>query len=137
MIGKLVSGLGNIFGGNKTDRDRKEIEPIVVKINEHFATYATLSNDELRNKTQDFIDRINLHLTEIDGRITAAKAELEQTPEDQTDERDGDPVCAELDADRQRLAAVRGRRVAGVAAAAKGWSTFTSAMAKVGKGLVE
>jgi preprotein translocase subunit SecA len=89
MIGKLVSGLGNIFGGNKTDRDRKEIEPIVVKINEHFATYATLSNDELRNKTQDFIDRINLHLTEIDGRITAAKAELEQTPEDQTDERDG------------------------------------------------
>ncbi len=89
MIGKLVSGLGNIFGGNKTDRDRKEIEPIVTKINEHFASYASLSNDELRNKTQDFIARINAHLTEIDSRIASAKAELENTPEDQTDMRDG------------------------------------------------
>jgi preprotein translocase subunit SecA len=89
MIGKLISGLGNIFGGNKTDRDRKEIEPIVVKINEHFASYASLSNDELRNKTVEFIDRINVYLTEIDGRIADAKAQLDQTPEDQTDARDG------------------------------------------------
>ncbi|MBM3920079.1 MAG: hypothetical protein FJ347_02525 [Sphingomonadales bacterium] len=89
MIGKIISGLSNIFGGNKADRDRKEIEPIVLKINEHFASYTQLSNDELRNKTNEFIQRINLHLTEIDGRITETREQLSQTPEDQTDLRDG------------------------------------------------
>jgi len=89
MIGKLISGLSNIFSGNKTDRDRKEIEPIVIKINEHFTAYATVSNDELRNKTQEFIGRIDTHLANIDARIANARAELNQTPEDQTDVRDG------------------------------------------------
>jgi preprotein translocase subunit SecA len=89
MIGKLISGISNIFGGNKTDRDRKEIEPIVVQINEYFQSYATISNDELRNKTNEFIERINVYLADIDTEIAAAKNELKQTPEEETDVRDG------------------------------------------------
>lgn len=89
MIGKLISGISNMFGGNKAERDRREIEPIVTKVNEFFDSYRDISHDELRGKTQEFIDRINDFLTDIDREIAEARQTLEATPEDHTDARDG------------------------------------------------
>ena len=48
------------------------------KINAFFDQYQSLSNDELRNKTVEFKQRIKEHLTEIDNQISAKKAEADQ-----------------------------------------------------------
>ncbi|MEY3984207.1 MAG: preprotein translocase subunit SecA [Bacteroidota bacterium] len=87
MFESLVKGLGKLFG-NKSDRDVKEVQPLVEAINEWFQAYQALSNDELRNKTNEFVDRINLQLAGVDEEIAAARAELEATPEAEVEERD-------------------------------------------------
>ena len=55
--------------GSKYDRDVKGYTPIVEEINKHSETYLSLSNDELRNKTLEFQDRIAEYLKEIDSEI--------------------------------------------------------------------
>ena len=87
MFDKLVKGLGKLFG-NKADRDMKEVMPVVDSINEWFAAYSSLSHDELRGKTAEFVDRINLKLAGIDEEIAATRAELESLPEAEVEERD-------------------------------------------------
>jgi preprotein translocase subunit SecA len=52
---KLISKL---IGGNKSEKDVKQIEPLVIKINEYFQQYQSLSHDELRAKTAEFKQRI-------------------------------------------------------------------------------
>jgi preprotein translocase subunit SecA len=58
-----------IFGGSKSEKDVKKIAPIVDKVNQHFTAYASLSNDQLRNKTQEFRQRISQHLASINAEI--------------------------------------------------------------------
>lgn len=66
--------LKKVFG-TKYDRDVKQYEPIVGEINEYFESYGNLSNDDLRNKTLEFRERISEHLTGIDQDIADAKTE--------------------------------------------------------------
>ncbi|MCL4107753.1 UNVERIFIED_CONTAM: hypothetical protein GTU68_027138 [Idotea baltica] len=47
--------------GTKYDRDVKTYSPIVEVINKHFDSYKNISNDELRNKTLEFKDKISEH----------------------------------------------------------------------------
>src|SRR5574338_1580886 len=72
--------LAKIFGGNKSEKDVKKISPHVEKINEFFRSYQSLSNDELRNKTQEFRQRIKEHLSKIDAQIEAKNREAETLP---------------------------------------------------------
>ena len=65
--------LSMLFGGNKSEKDVKVIKPYVGKINAFFDQYQSISNDELRGKTQFFRDRIKAHLSEIDAQIAAEK----------------------------------------------------------------
>ena len=58
-----------MFGGNKSEKDVRAILPLVTKINQHFSTYQSLSNDELRNKTIEFRQRIASALKDIDIQI--------------------------------------------------------------------
>ncbi|SHF34187.1 preprotein translocase subunit SecA [Cnuella takakiae] len=60
-----------LFGGSKSERDVKTIMPIVAKINQNFQQYQSLSNDELRNKTVFFRQRIADHLKDVDAQIAA------------------------------------------------------------------
>ena len=69
--------LSKLFGGNKSEKDVKKISPLVGEINAFFNQYQSLSNDELRNKTQEFRTRIKEHLAEIDSEIESKKAEAE------------------------------------------------------------
>jgi len=69
--------LSKLFGGNKSEKDVKKISPLVADINGHFDKYQSLSNDDLRNKTQEFKARIKDHLSEIDAAIAAKKEEAE------------------------------------------------------------
>lgn len=69
-----------LFGGSKSDRDVKVIMPLVAKINQNFQQYNALSNDELRNKTVQFRQRIADHLKDIDNQIRTTNQRAEELP---------------------------------------------------------
>ena len=63
--------------GSKSDKDMKEIAPIVSKIKEIYPTLESLSNDELRARTQALRDRIQAAIKEDLQAIETLKAEAE------------------------------------------------------------
>ena len=71
--------LGKLFG-NKYDRDKKAILPLVKKIKDIYPEIDALSDDELRAKTQEL--RANLQASAADKRakIEELKAKIEDTP---------------------------------------------------------
>src|SRR5437868_10596233 len=76
----MLGILSKVFGGNKSEKDVKKIWPKVEQINKHFASYASLSNDQLRNKTQEFRQRIKEHLSEIDTQVTEKNKAADELP---------------------------------------------------------
>ncbi|HTI10735.1 MAG TPA: preprotein translocase subunit SecA [Puia sp.] len=76
----MLGLLSKIFGGNKSEKDIKIIQPIVGQINQHFAAYQSLSNDELRAKTLEFRARIREHLSKIDTEIADLNKRAEELP---------------------------------------------------------
>jgi preprotein translocase subunit SecA len=71
--------LNSIFG-NKNQREYKEMQPLVKKINEEYEKLKSLSHDQLRNKTNEFRQRIAEYLSEIDTQINdlRTKADAEE-----------------------------------------------------------
>jgi preprotein translocase subunit SecA len=66
----MLGFISKMFGGNKSEKDVKKILPIVEKVNQNFTAYNSLSNDQLRSKTQEFRERIKNHIGGIDTEIT-------------------------------------------------------------------
>ena len=94
MLDFIAKGLAKIFG-SKSNRDIKEVSPIVDTINQFFESYSALSTDELRAKTDEFKSRIKEHLSEIDARINELNAAAEGD-EKSLDEKDD--IYKEVDA---------------------------------------
>ncbi|MBS1746917.1 MAG: preprotein translocase subunit SecA [Bacteroidetes bacterium] len=84
----MLNIINKILGGNKSEKDVKKITPQIEKINSFFAQYQSLTNDQLRNKTPEFKQRIQDHLKEIDAEIAAKKAEADALPEEEMQKRD-------------------------------------------------
>ncbi len=84
----MLGFLSKIFGGSKSERDVKQIQPLVEKINEHFASYASLSNDALRGKTNEFRAKIKDHLKDIDTELDQLKKEAEALPFSEAQQKD-------------------------------------------------
>ena len=76
----MLGFVSKLFGGSKSVKDVKQIQPVVVAINKHFASYASLSNDQLRNKTQEFRERIKTHLSAIDAQIADKNKAADELP---------------------------------------------------------
>ncbi|MBS1660139.1 MAG: preprotein translocase subunit SecA [Bacteroidetes bacterium] len=76
----MLGILSKIFGGNKSEKDIKHIQPLVEQVNKHFSAYASLSNDQLRGKTQEFRARIKDHLSDIDTKIADLNKQAEELP---------------------------------------------------------
>jgi preprotein translocase subunit SecA len=71
----MLGFIKKIFGGTKQDKDIATYSSRVAEINQHFAQYATLSNDELRGKTLEFRQRISEYLTDVDAGIEDMRAQ--------------------------------------------------------------
>src|SRR5687768_11899026 len=69
-----------LFGGSKSEKDVKVILPLVTKINQNFTAFQSLSNDELRNKTKEFRQRIQEHLKDIDSQISETTKRADDMP---------------------------------------------------------
>jgi preprotein translocase subunit SecA len=63
---------------SKHEKDIKEILPLVDKINEYYEQYEKLSDDELKQKTQEFKNRIKSETGEIEERITELQNKLKE-----------------------------------------------------------
>ncbi|MCG8307473.1 MAG: preprotein translocase subunit SecA [Cytophagales bacterium] len=77
MIGKALT---KIFG-TKSDRDIKTVMPYVEMTNEEFAKLRSVSDDDLRAKTQLIKDEIDKKLERIDEQLSALHQKVEDNPE--------------------------------------------------------
>ena len=74
--------------GNKSDRDLKEVEPMVKKILIEYDKLQSISNDDLRAKTTDFKQRINDHLKVDRDKVQELKDKAENSNELGLDEKE-------------------------------------------------
>jgi preprotein translocase subunit SecA len=73
----MLQIISKLFGGSKSEKDVKKIQHLVAIINGHFASYKSLSNDDLRAKTSEFTARIKAHVAPLDAEIEAQQAAAE------------------------------------------------------------
>ncbi|WP_116107995.1 preprotein translocase subunit SecA [Lewinella sp. IMCC34191] len=88
----MFEALKKLFG-SKQDRDVAAYQPIVDEINEIYDGLSTLSNDELRQRTDEFRQRIADYLSEIDEEIVKLRGEAKA----ETDFRQKDEIFKEID----------------------------------------
>ena len=74
----MAGFFSKLFGGNKSEKDVKRIEPLVAQINKFFTEYQSLNNDALRNKTIEFRERIEHYLKATDEEINAKNKQAEE-----------------------------------------------------------
>ena len=72
--------LKKVFG-TKSEKDVKDIEPIVEEINEIYETLVNVSNDELRARSLALKARIQDFIKEDSDKVTAINAEMDSKPD--------------------------------------------------------
>jgi preprotein translocase subunit SecA len=87
MLDFIAKGLAKVFG-TKSDRDIKEFLPRVTETNQIFAGLASLSDDQLREKTHSLRARINEQLKAIDDKITDIRGQIEALPAQAVHQKD-------------------------------------------------
>jgi len=88
MFGNVLGSIAKIFGGSAQERSLKELQPIVEEINTHFQSFASLSHDELRGKTNEFRQRIADYLKDIDTEIQEKNEKVESLPNEAVIEKE-------------------------------------------------
>ncbi|MFT4521733.1 MAG: preprotein translocase subunit SecA [Bacteroidia bacterium] len=102
MFNKIVKSLGGLFG-NKADRDLKSLTPYVEQVASHFKGLTSLSNDQLRDKTDEFIGRISEHLSHIDDEISELKKNIKSAKVEAIEDKEAwYSRIDELEADRDK-----------------------------------
>ena len=74
----LFDSIAKSLFGNKSDREYKEMQPVVGQINGEFEQLKSLNNDELRDKTSQFRRKIAQHLSAIDKEMDDLKEQAEK-----------------------------------------------------------
>jgi preprotein translocase subunit SecA len=72
----MLNIVSKLFGGGKHERDLKSVYPIVEEINEIYESLQSLTDDELRGKTQEFRQRITEATQEIEEEIADISRQL-------------------------------------------------------------
>ncbi|GAB4201217.1 MAG: preprotein translocase subunit SecA [Bacteroidia bacterium] len=72
----------------KSEKDIEQILPIVEEINRIYESLSSLSNDELRNKTKEFKQRIKDYISEEENEILKIKQQIEQNPDIDINEKE-------------------------------------------------
>jgi len=76
----MLNIIKKIFG-DKHEKDLKVLWPIVAEINNHYETIKNLTDDELRNKTKEFKEKIQAHTEETRKQIEELKTRLQSDEE--------------------------------------------------------
>ncbi len=91
---EVVNKLLNQVFGNKSDKDIKELLPIVNEINQNFESYVSLTNDQLRGKTYELRARIKETIKEDEAKVAELKSKIE---DDNLDIVQKEEIYAEID----------------------------------------
>ena len=83
----LLSSVFKLFG-NKSEKDVRELQPVVENILEVYNSINNLSNDELRAKTPELKKRVSEYLKEEENTIEELKGEIESNPDMEVDEKE-------------------------------------------------
>ena len=78
---KVINSLLGKFLGNKADRDLKEIQPLLEKINKIYPQLATDTNDELRARTTKFRQAIQDRVETERNRIAELTQLMDSSPD--------------------------------------------------------
>ena len=89
----LLNTVIKAFVGDKSKKDVKELQPLVDQINSHGAVLESLSNDELRQKTAYFKDKISENCAAITAQINDLAKEVHTS----TDIDKNEDIYAEID----------------------------------------
>jgi preprotein translocase subunit SecA len=73
----MAKFLEKLFG-SKRDKDVEHLWPIVEEINEFYESYQTLSDEELRAKTDEFRGRINARISEDETHLAELQERLKE-----------------------------------------------------------
>ncbi|MGB1002999.1 MAG: preprotein translocase subunit SecA, partial [Salibacteraceae bacterium] len=76
MFGSLVNTIKKIIG-NKSEKDIKAINHLVIAINEEYKKLSSISNDDLRQKTKDFQKTIQDSISSQNEQIASLKEKAE------------------------------------------------------------
>ncbi len=87
MINYLTKAITAFFG-TKSERDIKELLPIVENINKVYATLQGLTDDELRQQSANLKALIQERLAKVDADISDLKMEVEANPDMSVDAKE-------------------------------------------------
>jgi len=87
MIGAITKGFLKVFG-TKSDKDIKILLPYVTQINDEYIKLSSISDDELRGKTQGFKDVIAHDLSKIDEQIKEHQSQIDSDTEMDASEKE-------------------------------------------------
>ncbi len=76
----IAKTLAKVFG-TKSDKDIKELLPYVAPINEEFEKLQNISDQELREKTEELKKEIDAHLQDTDDQLGALHKKVEDNPD--------------------------------------------------------
>nr|WKN38229.1 preprotein translocase subunit SecA [Tunicatimonas sp. TK19036] len=94
MINALTKGLAKIFG-SKSDRDIKLLLPLIDQIKEEYAQLESISDDELRAKSEVLRQQINEGVADIDRQIAELNQQIKDQPKMDMQEKEG--IFARID----------------------------------------
>ncbi|MFV0346317.1 MAG: preprotein translocase subunit SecA [Bacteroidales bacterium] len=77
--------LGKLFG-NKSEKDIKKIMPLVGEINKEYESFASLTNDQLREETDKLRQIIKDAVADEEAQIAELKSKAENTEVDESEE---------------------------------------------------
>ena len=85
---KFVTKAIEMIFGKKSDKDLKEVMPVVNDIKAAYEPLRNLSNDELRNKTNEFRQRIADYLGRIDEEVKSLETLINDNPDMDPNEKE-------------------------------------------------
>ncbi|MCX6230576.1 MAG: preprotein translocase subunit SecA [Bacteroidetes bacterium] len=83
----MFKSFSKLFG-NKSQRDIKEINPLLEATKEAYISVSQLSNDQLRAKTQEFKDSIAAYVADERNQIAELKESIDNDAEMDVDEKE-------------------------------------------------
>ncbi|KAA3616421.1 MAG: preprotein translocase subunit SecA [Calditrichaeota bacterium] len=92
--------LEKVFG-NKHEKDVHKLEPIVAQINEIYETLSNLTDDELKNKTVEFKEKIATATAEVSGEIEKFESLLRDEVADESGKYESSDEIRDLLAEKR------------------------------------
>ncbi|WP_291865827.1 preprotein translocase subunit SecA [Maribacter sp.] len=89
----FINSILKVFVGDKSEKDVKELQPLVKQIKSFETAIENLSHDELRAKTIEFKNKIKENCSEITNKIDALTEEVHSS----TDIDKNEDIYAEID----------------------------------------